>query len=62
MDISTRTAICYLNSPSGVSSLNPYPCTLFWESDSELMIGWADNFRFLQLTNIVNFLANLLHI
>ena len=26
MDISTMTAICYVNSPVGVSSLNPYPC------------------------------------
>lgn len=49
MDISTQSAVCYLSSPTGVSSLNPYPCKLFWESESDLLIGWADNFRHLEL-------------
>ena len=49
MDVSTQTAVCFLGSPLGVSSLNPYPCKLFWQSESDLLIGWADNFRHLEL-------------
>jgi len=56
MDIATQTAICYLNAPLGVgvaasigdgpaNVLCPCPCSLFWESESDLLIAWADNFR-----------------
>ena len=49
LDIASKTAICCLSSPAGVSKVNPYPCKLFWESNSNLYIGWADNFRNLEL-------------
>ncbi len=45
MDISTQTAICRLNAPQGVSVDDPYPCSLFWSSDYDLLVGWADSFR-----------------
>eukprot|EP01041_Mallomonas_annulata_P004788 gene4788-9542_t len=49
MDITTQSAICYLSCPQGVGPQNPYPCTLYWESETDLLIGWADSFRHLQL-------------
>lgn len=49
MNISTQSAICYLECPAGVSVQYPFPCSLFWESDRDLWIGWADNCRHLEL-------------
>lgn len=48
MNIATQTAICYINCPHGVGFQNPFPCTLFWESDRDLLISWADNIRHIQ--------------
>ena len=48
MDISTQTAICFVPSPTGVC-LGLFPCSLFWESDLSLLIGWGDSFRQLTL-------------
>jgi hypothetical protein len=39
MNLSTQSAICFLESPLGVSIESPLPCCLFWESDCDLMIG-----------------------
>lgn len=51
MDISTQSAICYINCPLGVGPQNPYPCSLWWDSDTDLLIGWADSFRHLRLVS-----------
>lgn len=51
LDVKTMTAICYLECPSGVSIDDPLPCVLFWASDKDLYIGWADTFRHLELTH-----------
>lgn len=50
MDISTQSAICYLDAPSGVGASNPFPCALFWKSESDLFVTWADSFRHIELT------------
>ena len=50
LDIASKTAICYVPSPHAVSKANPYPCKLFWESNTNLYIGWADSFRHLELS------------
>lgn len=49
MDINTQSAICFLDCPHGVDIEHPLPCCLFWESDCDLLIGWADSFRHLEL-------------
>jgi len=49
MDVATQAAICYLNSPPNVGPSNPFPCRLFWESEYDLLVGWADSLRHLQL-------------
>ena len=49
MDISTQTAICQLPAPHGVGSDDPYPCHLYWRSDNELMVSWADSFKLLRV-------------
>ena len=51
MDVSTLTAVCYLDSPAGMGTgKSPsFPCTLCWASDHDLFIGWADSFRHLEL-------------
>lgn len=49
MDISTQSAICYISCPLGVDIDHPLPCTLFWETSSDLLIGWADTFRHVEL-------------
>ena len=51
MDLSTQTAICFLNCPQGVSTYNPLPCCLFWESERDLLIGWADSVRQIELSS-----------
>lgn len=58
IDITTQTAICYLECPSGLDIQYTLPCILFWESDSDLFIGWADSFRHLELIDINNNLDN----
>ena len=50
MDLATQSAICFLNCPQGVSTYNPLPCSLFWESESDLFIGWADSVRHVELS------------
>ena len=49
LDLFSLPNICRLSSPPGVSRLNPYPCRMFWHSDSELFVGWADCFQHLKL-------------
>ena len=51
MDLATQTAICFLNCPQGVSTYNPLPCCLFWESERDLLIGWADSVRQIELSS-----------
>jgi len=52
MDVSTQTAICYLGCPDGVG-VGPQhtmlPCALFWETDCDLLIGWGDSFRHVEV-------------
>ncbi len=48
MDANTLTAICYLDSPSGVGTTS-LPCSLCWASEHDLFVGWADSFRHLEL-------------
>ena len=50
LDISTQTAICYLSCPIGIDTDAPLPCCLFWESESDLLVGWGDQFRHVELT------------
>ena len=53
MDISSQSAICHLKAPVGVGVDNnsfSYPCKLFWQSTSELLVGWADTFRTVKFT------------
>ncbi|CAM9127471.1 unnamed protein product, partial [Ectocarpus fasciculatus] len=49
MDVTTQTGLCYVSSPQGVGIHNPFPCHLYWETDCDLLIGWADSFRHLRL-------------
>jgi hypothetical protein len=49
MNLSTQSAICFLDSPIGVGIESPLPCCLFWESEFDLMIGWGDSFRHIDL-------------
>jgi hypothetical protein len=49
MDINTQSAICFLDCPHGVDIEHPLPCCLFWESDCDLLVGWADRFTHLEL-------------
>jgi hypothetical protein len=50
MDLSTQSAICFLNCPQGVSAYSPLPCCLFWESECDILIGWADSVRHVELS------------
>ena len=45
MEISSQTAVCQLSAPPGVGPDDPYPCLLHWHSSRELLVGWADSFR-----------------
>jgi len=38
LDSSTQTPICFVNSPEGVSSLNPYPCKVIKATYPQIMI------------------------
>lgn len=49
MDISTQTAVCFLEAPSGVGVDSPFPCSLYWEADTDLFVCWADSFRHVEL-------------
>ena len=50
MDVTTQTAICYLCCPEGVGPHHTLlPCSLFWESDCDLLVGWGDSFRHVEL-------------
>ena len=50
MDVSTQTAICYLNCPDGAGPPHTLlPCALFWETDSDLLVGWGDSFRHVEI-------------
>lgn len=49
MEVHSQTAICYLNCPPNIGVNNPFPCSLFWYTDMDLLIGWADSFRQLHL-------------
>ena len=50
MDVTTQTAICYLCCPDGVGPHHTLlPCSLFWESDCDLLVGWGDSFRHVEL-------------
>lgn len=54
MEVSSQTAICYLNAPPNIGIENPFPCSLFWDTDMDLLIGWADSFRVLHLVPTSN--------
>eukprot|EP01035_Chromulina_nebulosa_P019588 gene19588-25491_t len=54
MNITTQSAVCYVNAPTGVSINNPFPCKLFWDSDKDLLIGWADSYRHMELVTSVS--------
>ena len=54
IDISNQSAICYLDCPSGVNLRYTLPCSLFWESDTDLFIAWGDSFRHLELFDANN--------
>ena len=50
MDISTQTAVCYINCPiDNIDVNNPLPCHLVWDSGKDLLIGWADCYRHVEL-------------
>jgi hypothetical protein len=53
MEVQSQTAICYLNAPPNIGRNNPFPCSLFWDTDMDLLIGWADSFRQLHLVQTV---------
>ena len=50
LDLATQSAICFLNCPLGVGISSPLPCCLFWESECDLLIGWADCVRHVELS------------
>lgn len=52
MDLNSQSAICFLNCPVGVGLYSPLPCCLFWESECDLLIGWADSVRHVQLSSV----------
>jgi hypothetical protein len=49
MDVVNQTAICQLQPPYGVGVDDPFPCSLFWKTDNELMVGWADSFKVIRI-------------
>jgi vacuolar protein sorting-associated protein 41 len=49
MNITTQTAICFVNPPSGVGTQNPFPCQFFWETDTDLFLAWADSARHVEV-------------
>eukprot|EP01038_Epipyxis_sp_PR26KG_P008152 gene8152-11033_t len=49
LDVNTQSAVCQIGAPIGVSPDDPFPCHLFWESDQELMVGWADHFKLIEI-------------
>jgi vacuolar protein sorting-associated protein 41 len=49
MNIVTKSALCYVSCPIGVTIHNSFPCHIFWESNQDLYIGWADSFRHLEI-------------
>lgn len=54
MNIASQSAVCFISSPNGVGPHNPFPCHLFWESDEDLFIAWADNLRHVEITRSAN--------
>jgi len=54
MDISNQTAICQLSPPYGIGVDDPYPCHLFWQTNNELLVGWGDSFRLLEIFSLPN--------
>ena len=51
MDITSMTAICYLEAPEGVGVRASFPSSLLWASDTELYVCWADSFRHLEMSH-----------
>lgn len=50
MDIVTQTAVCYINCPvDNIDVNNPLPCHLVWDSWKDLIIGWADCYRHVEV-------------
>ena len=52
MDLVSQTAICHLTAPIGVGidgDSFTYPCTLYWDKDNELLVGWADLLRIVKI-------------
>lgn len=49
MEVTSQTAICYLSCPPNIGVNNPFPCSLFWDTNMDLLIGWGDSFRQLHL-------------
>ena len=50
MCVSNQTALCFINAPKGLpmdsaASSSFCPCSLYWESNSRLLIGWGDSFK-----------------
>lgn len=50
MCVSNQTALCFINAPSGLpmdsaASSSFCPCSLYWESNSRLLVGWGDTFK-----------------
>jgi hypothetical protein len=58
MEVTSQTAICYLNCPPNIGTNNPFPCSLFWYTDMDLLIGWADSFRQLHLVQTTHPVAS----
>lgn len=54
MDVSTQTAICQLQPPYGVGIEDPFPCSLFWRNERELMVGWADSCKIVRIEDAGN--------
>jgi WD40 repeat protein len=59
LDVSTQSAICFLDCPIGVNLQCPIPCKLFWDTAQDLWIGWADQCRHLQLNYTNNNFNNI---
>lgn len=54
MNISTMTAVCYLEAPDGVGVGALFPSSLVWVSETDLYVAWADSFRHLEIQKDIN--------
>jgi len=54
LSVPNQTALCFINAPTGIpmdsASSCFTPCSLYWEAQSRLLVGWGDTFRQVDLS------------